>query len=77
MFRSDMIVLLLSVLLAVVGSGSVEAADEGQLVKLQDKVTGRPMWRITHDPTVSHTHRYFNVPAFSPSGRWLAISGRS
>ena len=41
---------------------------------LRDPLTGRPIWRVTNDPTVSHTHRYFNVPAFSPN--WCHV-GRS
>ena len=45
----------------------------GKPLALTDGVTGSKMWRVTHNPHVSHIHRYFNVPAFSPDGRWLAI----
>ena len=43
------------------------------LLELCDRVTGRRLWRVTHDAEVSHVHRYFNVPAFSANGRWLAV----
>ena len=52
-----------------VGGSQVDAGP----LELIDRVTDCRIWRVTHDPAVIHMHRYFNVPAFSPDGRWLAI----